>query len=150
MKVLSHVQLFMTLWTAAHQAPPSMGFSRLEYWSWLPLPSPHHSLYHQVSDREGTQPHPSTKNCIKDLLSMVLPIRTRHSFPHSQSLPSGSFHKPLILLHQRADRLKTTITSLEGMMLKMKLQDFGHLMQRVDSLEKTLMSGGIGGSRRRG
>ena len=39
--------------------------------------------------------------------------------------------------------------SLEGMMLKLKLQDFGHLMQRVDSLEKTLMLGGIGGRRRR-
>ena len=40
--------------------------------------------------------------------------------------------------------------SLEGMMLKLKLQYCGHLMQRVDSLEKTLMRGGIGGRRRRG
>ena len=40
--------------------------------------------------------------------------------------------------------------SLEGMMLKLKLQDFGHLMRRVDSLEKILMLGGIGGRRRRG
>ena len=40
--------------------------------------------------------------------------------------------------------------SLEGMMLKLKLQYFGHLMQRVDSLEKTLMLGGIGDRRRRG
>ena len=40
--------------------------------------------------------------------------------------------------------------SLEGMMLKLKLQYFGHLMQRVDSLEKTLMLGGIGSRRRRG
>ena len=40
--------------------------------------------------------------------------------------------------------------SLEGMMLKLKLQYFGHLMSRVDSLEKTLMLGGIGGRRRRG
>ena len=40
--------------------------------------------------------------------------------------------------------------SLEGMMLKLKLQYFGHLMRRVDSLEKTLMPGGIGGRRRRG
>ena len=40
--------------------------------------------------------------------------------------------------------------SLEGMMLKLKLQYFGHLMQRVDSLEKTLMLGGFGGGRRRG
>ena len=40
--------------------------------------------------------------------------------------------------------------SLKGMMLKLKLQNFGHLMRRVDSLEKTLMLGGIGGRRRRG
>ena len=40
--------------------------------------------------------------------------------------------------------------SLEGMMLKLKLQYFGHLMRRVESLEKTLMLGGIGGRRRRG
>ena len=42
------------------------------------------------------------------------------------------------------------VCSLEGMMLKLKLQYTGHLMQRVDSLEKTLMLGGIGGRRRRG
>ena len=42
------------------------------------------------------------------------------------------------------------VCSLEGMMLKLKLQYFGHLMRRVDSLEKTLMLGGIGGRRRRG
>ena len=40
--------------------------------------------------------------------------------------------------------------SLEGLMLKLKLQYFGHLMQRADSLEKTLMLGGIGGRKRRG
>ena len=40
MKSLSRVQLLATPWTAAHQAPPSMGFSRQEYWSGVPLPSP--------------------------------------------------------------------------------------------------------------
>ena len=39
-KSLSHVRILATQWTAAHQAPPSMGFSRLEYWSGVPLPSP--------------------------------------------------------------------------------------------------------------
>ena len=39
-KSLSRVQLFATLWTVAYQAPPSMGFSRQEYWSGLPFPSP--------------------------------------------------------------------------------------------------------------
>ena len=39
-KLLSHVQLFATAWTVAYQAPPSMGFSRQEYWSGLPFSSP--------------------------------------------------------------------------------------------------------------
>ena len=43
-KLLSHVQLSVTPWTAAHQAPPSMGFSRQEYWSGVPLPSSERSL----------------------------------------------------------------------------------------------------------
>ena len=72
------------------------------------LPPPQFGL--RSNNREGMQPSKSTKNCIKDLLSMVLPIRTRCSFPLSQSLPSGSFHKPPILLNQRADRMKTIIT----------------------------------------
>ena len=46
--------------------------------------------------------------------------------------------------------LKEISPGLEGMMLKLKLQYFGHLMRRVDSLEKSLMLGGIGGRRRRG
>ena len=67
-------------------------------------------VWPQVKSREGTQLHPSTENWSKDLWSMATPIRTRPSFPLSQSLPSGSFHKPLILLHQRADRMKIRIT----------------------------------------
>ena len=43
MKSLSHVQLSATPWTAAYQAPPAMGFPRQEYWSAVPLPSPHES-----------------------------------------------------------------------------------------------------------
>ena len=50
-------------------------------------------------------------------------------------------------VHSKGDQLWF---SLEGMLLKLKLQYFGHLMQKVDSLEKTLMLGGIGGRRRRG
>ena len=44
-KLLSRVQLLVTPWTVAHQAPPSMGFSRQEYWSGVPLPSPHDALH---------------------------------------------------------------------------------------------------------
>ena len=122
-----------------------MGFSRQQYWSGWPFPSPgdlpdpgskprspalqadaltseplgtrfaipfSSGPYFEFrsNNREGTQPCQSTENWIKDLLSMALPIRTRPSFPLSQSLSSGSFHKPLILLHQRADRMKTAIT----------------------------------------
>ena len=50
-------------------------------------------------------------------------------------------------VHSEGDQSRC---SLEGLMLKLKLQYFGHLMQKVDSLEKTLMLGGIGGRRRRG
>ena len=50
-------------------------------------------------------------------------------------------------VHSEGDR---PWISLEGMMLKLKLQYFGHLLRRVDSLEKTLMLGGIGGRKRRG
>ena len=56
------------------------------------------------------QPCPSTENWIKDLLSMASPIRARPRFPHSQALPSGTFNKPLSLIHQRVDRMKTTVT----------------------------------------
>ena len=48
MKSLSHVRLVATPWTAAYQAPPSMGFSRQEYWSGLPLPSPLVSLVRET------------------------------------------------------------------------------------------------------
>ena len=51
----------------------------------------------QVNSREGTQLHPSTEIWINNLPSMALPIRTRPSFPLSQSLSSGRLHNPLIL-----------------------------------------------------
>ena len=73
-----------------------------------------HYLHHclasvQITGKEHSPAH-QQKIWIKDLLGMAPPIRTRPSFPLSQSLLSGSFHKPLILLHQRADWLKTTVT----------------------------------------
>ena len=50
-KSLSRVWLFATPWTAAYQAPPSMGFSRQEYWSGVPLPSPHiHSTIYKIDN----------------------------------------------------------------------------------------------------
>ena len=55
--------------------------------------------------------------------------------------------KEILPIHSEGDQ---PWDFLEGMMLKLKFQYFGHLMQRVDSLEKTLIMGGIGGRRRRG
>ena len=67
------------------------------------------------------------------------------------------YWRRLLRVHWTARRSNQSILkeispgiSLEGLMLKLKLQSFGHLMQRVDSLEKTLMLGGLGGRRRRG
>ena len=64
----------------------------------------------------------------------------------------GSFKREGIYVYLWQSILKEISPgcSLEGMMLKLKLQYFGHLMQRDDSLERTLMLGGIGGRRRRG
>ena len=64
-----------------------------------------------------------------------------------KTLESPLACKEIQPVHSEGDQ---TGISLEGMMLKLKLQYFGHLMQRVHSLEKTLMLGGIGGRRRRG
>ena len=63
-----------------------------------------------------------------------------------------TLESPLIPRRSKQSILKeiSPWCSLEGMMLKLKLQYFGHLMRRVDSLEKTLMLGGIGGRKRRG
>ena len=66
-KSLSHVWLFATPWTAAHQAPPSMGFSRLEYWRGVPLPSPPHPLdscNHHSTVSEFSFPFTHVKNNI--------------------------------------------------------------------------------------
>ena len=64
-----------------------------------------------------------------------------------KTLESPLDFKEMQPVHSKGDQ---SWCSLEGMMLKLKLQYFGHIMQRVDSLEKTLMLGGIGGRRRRG
>ena len=85
-KTLSHVQLLATPWTAAYQAPLSMGFSRQEYWSGVPLPSPNggrkyvlssaevindillgpgrHSGQPQLTIRGDCDKHPWTKSCL--------------------------------------------------------------------------------------
>ena len=64
---VSHVRLCETLWTAAHQAPLSTGFSKQEYWSGLPFPSPLHQL---------NCPH----SCLKGLESVLLSVPSKATF----------------------------------------------------------------------
>ena len=64
-----------------------------------------------------------------------------------KTLESPLDYKEIQPVHPKGNQ---SYYSLEGLMLKLKLQYFGHLMQRADSLEKTLMLGGIGGRRKRG
>ena len=60
--------------------------------------------------RSNREPHPSTENWIKDLLSMAPAHHNKTQFPPQSSLPSESFHKLLILIHQSVDRMKTITT----------------------------------------
>ena len=99
-----------------------MGFSRQEYWSGLPLPSP------TVCFKVG----------LKCFWTVVLETTPESLLDCKEIQP----------VHSEGEI--SPGYSLEGMMLKLKLQYFGHLMRRVDSLEKTLMLGGIGGRNRRG
>ena len=80
-----------------------------------------------------------------------------HTFEGAKLLNCGGCWRRLLRVPWTARRSNQSILkeigpgcSLEGLMLKLKLQYFGHLMQRVDSLEMTLMLGGIGGRRKRG
>ena len=75
---------------------------------------------------------------------------TRDWFPIGKGVHQGCILSPCLFNYQSILKEISPGTSLEGMMLKLKLQYFGHLMRRVDSLEKSLMLGGIGGKRRRG
>ena len=98
-------------WTAARSGALSAAVPAWDLWKEVAIICITSTLVlSQVKQQGGKQPCPSTENWIKHLLSMVPPIRTRPSFPHSQSLPTGSFHKLLIFLCQRAGRMKTSVT----------------------------------------
>ena len=125
-KSLSRVWLLPTPWTAAHQAPPSMGFSRQEYWSGVPLPSLPHpwgTSYLSVSAKE------LSSKSLKIWKGIIIRTARRSNQSIVKEISPGC--------------------SMERLMLKLKLQYFGHLMQRADSLEKTLILGKIEGRRRR-
>ena len=132
-----------------------MEFSRQEYWNGLPFPSP------------GDLPNPGislpTKVCL--VKAMVFPVVMygceSWTIKKAERRRIDAFElwywRRLLKVPWTARRSNQYILkeinpeySLEGLMLKLKLQYFGHLMQRTDSLEKTLMLGKIEGKRRRG
>ena len=78
-KLLSRVQLFVTPWTVAYQAPPSMGFSRQEYWSGFPFPSP------------GDLPDPGIEPGSPTLWQTLYPLRQQGS-PYMETYPYVSIH----------------------------------------------------------
>ena len=128
-KSLSRVWLFATPWTVA---PPSMGFSRQEYWSGLPFPS-------QVV-MYGCESWTIKKAECRRIDTFELWCWGRFlRIPWTARRSNQSILKEISLG-----------CTLEGLMSKLKLQYFGHLMWRADSFEKTLMLGKIEGRRRRG
>ena len=106
-----------------------MGFSRQEYWSGVPLPSPYGCESWTIKKAECQRIDAFEMWCWRRLLRV--PWTARRS---NQS----------ILKDIRPE------CSLEGLMLKLKLQSFGHLTRRADSFEKSLMLGKMEGRRRRG
>ena len=145
---------------AAHQAPPSLGFSRQEHWSGLPFPSPMINLDSILKRRDITL---STQVCL--VKAMVFPVAMYGCENWTMKKPEHrrieSFElwcwRRLLRVPWTARRSNQSILkeispgcSLDGLMLKWKVQYFGHLMRRADSFEKTLMLGKIEGRRRRG
>ena len=159
-KSLSRVQLLGTSWTAAYQAPPSMGFSRQEYWSGVPLPSPRTNLDSMFKSRDITLP--TKVHLVKALVFPVVMYGCESwTVKKAEHRRIDAFElccwRRLLRVPWSARRSNQSILkeinpgcSLEGLILKLNLQYSGHLMRRVDSLEKTLMLGGIEGRRRRG
>ena len=137
-KSLSHVRPSVTPWTAAFQAPPSMGFSRQEYWSGVPLPSPMTNLDSIFKSRDITLP---TK--VRLVKAMVFPVVMygceTWTIKKAEHRRIDTFElwcwRRVLRVPWTARRSNQSILkeispecSLEGLMLKLKLQYFGHLM----------------------
>ena len=97
-KSLSRVRLFATPWTAAHQAPPSMRFSRQEYWSGVPLPSPS-DLTTQIIQNEETKCWYNSTNLTTDSIqiSAVFPQLSLKEY-FKEYISSGEFQTHKIIL----------------------------------------------------
>ena len=161
-KSFSRVGLFVIPWTAAYQAPLSMGFSRQEYWSGLPLPSPATHLTNLDSilkSRDITLP---TK--VRLVKAMVFPVVTygceSWTIKKAERQRIDAFElwdwRRLLRVTWTARRSNQSI--LKEITPGVHWRDwcwswnqyFDHLMWRAESLEKTLMLGKIKGRRRRG
>ena len=135
-KSLSRVRLLAIPWTAAHQAPPSMGFSRQEYWSGVPLPSP--MVFPVVINKCESWTIKKTAQQRIDAFKLGC-WRRFLKVPWTARRSNQSIIKEI---HPKY--------SLEELMLKLKLQYLGHLIRRANSLEKIPMLRKIEGRRRRG
>ena len=159
MKLLSCVQLFLIPWTAAYQAPPSMRFSRQEYWSGVPLPSPMTNLDSIVKSRDA--PLPTKIRIVKAMVFQVVMYGCESwTIKKLECQNIDVFElwcwRRLLRVLWTARRSNQSVLketspeySLEGLMLKLKLQYFSHLMGRADSFEKILMLGKTKGRRKR-
>ena len=146
MKSFSHVRLCDTPQTAAHQAPLSTRFSRQEYWSGLPFPSLMTNL-DSIKSRDITLP--TNVRLVKDMVFPVVMCGCESwTIQKAEHRRIDAFElwcwrrllrvpldcKQIQPVHSKGDQ---PWVYLEAVMLKLKLQFFGHLMRRVDSLEKT-------------
>ena len=141
-KPLSCVRLFTTPWSAAYQAPPSMGFSRQEYWSGVPLPSPHDQLNDTKKQRHYfANKGPSSQSYgFSSSHVWIWELDHKESRAEESMLLNCGIEKTL---GSPLDRSNQSILKeispeywLEGLMLKLKLQYFGHLMWRTESFER--------------
>ena len=155
-----------TPWTVAFQATLFKEFSRKEYWSGLPFPPPGDLPDSGIKLISLVSPELAGKFFTTDgeaTLSWLFPLYSLYKFSvkKAEHQRIDAFElwcwRRLLRVPWTARRSNQSILkeispgiSLEGMMLKLKLQYFGHLMWRADSLEKTLMLVRIGGRRRRG
>ena len=92
-KSLSWVWLFGTPWTAAHQAPPSMGFSRQEYWSGVPLPSPN-TIFRGVLTPEGCNAQMKGVGVRRNIIQSIATCISKQSQTKLLCNANGSLHTP--------------------------------------------------------
>ena len=91
-KLFSHVRLLATPWTAAHQAPPSMGFSRQEYWSGVPLPSPPDPMRSVLSSSPSHQQEDAATDRVRTLSNIFKFSKVRGQIPGPAPFSPGLWH----------------------------------------------------------